>query len=137
MFSASEDHLRRLQGVWIDGMMHRTVWKDIVKQLNEEWQEFVFFVSTDFQFDWTSIQLPLQATVVLNANVAFLAIQSVDIEMNPYRSPAQILSYLSIIANIGSIIIGLFLKRQNRVDSSEDTESVVSQTLYYVFMRYS
>ncbi|KAF5315402.1 hypothetical protein D9619_007314 [Psilocybe cf. subviscida] len=107
MFSASEDHLRRLQGVWIDGMMHRTVWKDIVKQLNEEWQEFVFF-----------------ATVVLNANVAFLAIQSVDIEMNPYRSPAQILSYLSIIANIGSIIIGLFLKRQNRVDSSEDTESV-------------
>jgi len=70
-----------------------------------------------------------QATVLLNANVAFLAIQSVDQiseNNNPDRSPAQIASYLSIIASIGSIILGLLLIRQNRTKSRETADDVVS-----------
>ena len=54
--------------------------------------------------------------MILNANLAFLAIQSVDVNTNPYRSPAQISSYLSVTANIGSIVLGLFLMRQNRME---------------------
>ena len=65
---------------------------------------------------------------MLNANVAFLAIQSVDQiseNNNPDRSPAQIASYLSIIASIGSIILGLLLIRQNR-KSGGTADGVVS-----------
>ena len=67
--------------------------------------------------------------MLLNANVAFLAIQSVDQiseNNNPDRSPAQIASYLSIIASIGSIILGLLLIRQNRTKSGGTADDVVS-----------
>jgi len=63
---------------------------------------------------------------MLNANVAFLAIQSVDVDANPYRSPAQISSYLSVAANIGSIILGLLLMRQNRTKIRETADEAVS-----------
>jgi hypothetical protein len=61
-----------------------------------------------------------KATVMLNANLAFLAIQSVDVNTHPYRSPAQISSYLSVAANIGSILMGLLLMRHNRMESQTD-----------------
>jgi hypothetical protein len=57
---------------------------------------------------------------MLNANLAFLAIQSVDVNRNPYRSPAQISSYLSVTANIGSIVLGLLLMRHNRMETQTD-----------------
>ncbi|EEB99584.1 hypothetical protein MPER_00712 [Moniliophthora perniciosa FA553] len=63
--------------------------------------------------EWQSINL--LATVILNANVAFLAIQSVDENsVTPARSAAQITSYLSVIASLGSIVIGLLLTRKNK-----------------------
>ncbi|KAF8155641.1 hypothetical protein B0H34DRAFT_808691 [Crassisporium funariophilum] len=108
LFSAPDVHLRTLQKMWVDGLMHKSVWEQSMKKMNDEWQEFVLY-----------------ATVLLNANVAFLAIQSVDIDHNPYRSPAQISSYLSVIASIGSIILGLLLVRQNRTknrDTASDAE---------------
>jgi len=57
---------------------------------------------------------------MLNANLAFLAIQSVDVNTNPYRSPAQISSYLSVAANIGSILLGLLLMRHSRMETQTD-----------------
>lgn len=63
--------------------------------------------------------------MLLNANVAFLAIQSVDIDKNPYRSPIQIACYLSIVSSIGSIILGLLLMRQNRTRESGTADDVV------------
>jgi len=63
---------------------------------------------------------------MLNANVAFLAIQSVDSSEGPYRSPAQISSYMSVVASIGSIILGLLLIRQNRTKNRESVDDVVS-----------
>jgi hypothetical protein len=71
---------------------------------------------------------------MLNANVAFLAIQTVDVNNHPYRSPAQISSYLSIIANIGSIVLGLLLMRQNRTKSKETADEAVSYTPIYPFL---
>jgi len=55
----------------------------------------------------------VQGTILLNANVAFLAIQSVDVN-SPTHSSAQIASYSSTIASIGSIAIGLLLIRRVR-----------------------
>ena len=50
---------------------------------------------------------------MLTSNVGYLAIQSVDIDMNADRSAGQIASYLSVVANIGSIVLGLLLTLQN------------------------
>jgi len=61
---------------------------------------------------------------MLNANLAFLAIQSVDVNTNPYWSPAQISSYLSVTANTGSIVLGLLLMRHNRMENQ--VEEMVS-----------
>jgi len=63
--------------------------------------------------------------VLLNANVAFLAIPSVDPgERN--RSPTQLASYLSIVASIGSVVTGLLLLRQHRTKPQDAAEEVVS-----------
>ncbi|KAF4594318.1 hypothetical protein EYR40_009121 [Pleurotus pulmonarius] len=61
--------------------------------------------------------------MLLAANVSFLAIQSVDnIKNEPYRSPSQIASYLSTLASISSMIIGLLLVRQTRTKSSASAQ---------------
>ncbi|KAF9568673.1 hypothetical protein CPC08DRAFT_746116 [Agrocybe pediades] len=107
LFFAPEFHLRTLQNMWVDNIMHKSVWHESMKKMNDEWQEFVLF-----------------ATVMLNANVAFLAIQSVDTDTDPYRSPAQISSYMSVVASIGSIVLGLLLIRQNRTKNRESADDV-------------
>ncbi|KAG2134839.1 hypothetical protein DEU56DRAFT_738284, partial [Suillus clintonianus] len=53
----------------------------------------------------------LLATVLLNANVGFLAIDSVDVSG---RSPTQVASYMSLVASMGSMILGLLLVSHNR-----------------------
>jgi len=63
--------------------------------------------------------------VLLNANVAFLAIPSVDIG-DRARTPAQLASYLSIITSLGSIVTGLLLLRQHRTKPQDAAEEVVS-----------
>ncbi|KIK68527.1 hypothetical protein GYMLUDRAFT_35968 [Collybiopsis luxurians FD-317 M1] len=61
-----------------------------------------------------------QNTVFLNANISFLAIQSIDnSSANPSRSPAQIASYLSVIASFGSILVGLLLAQPHRARPRE------------------
>lgn len=67
-----------------------------------------------------------QNTVLLNANVAFLAIQSIDnFSSHPGRSPAQIASFLSIVASFGSIILGLVLARKHRAKSKDTATDAV------------
>jgi len=99
LFYAPDFHLVGLQTIYTDGLIRHRGWSEFITRLNGEWQEFTLY-----------------ATVVLNANVAFLAIQSVDQGGNatPHRSPTQISSYLSMLTSIGAIIIGLLLAKQNR-----------------------
>ena len=67
---------------------------------------------------------------MLNANLAFLAIQSVD---DNTRIPlAKIFSYFSVTANIGSIVSGLLLMRHNRMESQ--THEIVSRFRLYPFL---
>ncbi|KAL0064131.1 hypothetical protein AAF712_008991 [Marasmius tenuissimus] len=103
MFSAPDTHLRELGKIWVDRCIHKEVWNKFISNMNSEWQELILF-----------------GTVLLNANVAFLAIQSVDeATYNPHRSPAQVLSFLSVVSSIGSVIIGLMLARKNKVKHKE------------------
>lgn len=55
--------------------------------------------------------------MILNANVAFLAIQYVGTDSR--AGFPQILSYISTIASVGSIVVGLLLLRQIRKSSSQ------------------
>lgn len=69
--------------------------------------------------------------MLLNANVALLAIQSVDDGgSNGIRTPVQISSYLSIAMSIGSIILGLLLVRQNRTKGKESAPEAVSSVCF-------
>ncbi|KAL0574220.1 hypothetical protein V5O48_007740, partial [Marasmius crinis-equi] len=106
MFSAPDTHWRELNRIWVDCCIHKAAWNKLIGNMNAEWQELILF-----------------GTVLLNANVAFLAIQSVDeATAEPHRSPAQILSFLSVVSSIGSVIIGLMLTRKNKVNYKEGAE---------------
>ena len=59
--------------------------------------------------------------MLLNANVAFLAIPSVD-NGSGAINPAQVASYLSILTSVGSILLGLLLIRQHRVKSKDTAD---------------
>ncbi|KAL0573615.1 hypothetical protein V5O48_008345 [Marasmius crinis-equi] len=106
MFSAPDTHWRELNRIWVDRCIHKAAWNKLIGNMNAEWQELILF-----------------GTVLLNANVAFLAIQSVDeATAEPHRSPAQILSFLSVVSSIGSVIIGLMLTRKNKVNHKEGAQ---------------
>ncbi|TFK32675.1 hypothetical protein BDQ12DRAFT_739250 [Crucibulum laeve] len=68
---------------------------------------------------------PEKATVILNANVAFLAIPNVT-AANGHATPAQVISYASTFSSIGAVMIGLLLVRQNRTKGREDANEAVS-----------
>ncbi|KAK0237921.1 hypothetical protein EDD85DRAFT_1004952 [Armillaria nabsnona] len=100
---APDIYLDSLNKVWDDGLIIKTSWIVFTEKIKAEWQDLI-----------------LNSTVLLNVNVAFLAIQSVDdSSVKGGHSPAQISSYVSIIASIGSIILGLLLIRKNRWTAKE------------------
>ncbi|KIK68525.1 hypothetical protein GYMLUDRAFT_35963 [Collybiopsis luxurians FD-317 M1] len=108
LFSAPYLYFRLLRKLWVDSLVHEASWADFVTKMNDEWQQIIFL-----------------NTILLNANVAFLAIQSIDNSSNkPGRSPAQIASFLSIIASFGSIIVGLVLTRKHRAKAKETAQEV-------------
>ncbi|RXW15950.1 hypothetical protein EST38_g9903 [Candolleomyces aberdarensis] len=72
LFSAPDVHLRSLEKMWVDGLMLGQVWRVSIEKLSDEWEGFTLY-----------------ATVLLNANVAYLAIQSIDPDQRGYRSPVQ------------------------------------------------
>jgi hypothetical protein len=76
---------------------------------------------------------------MLTANVGFLAIPGVVLsnlsgtnisaasQVVIFTSPSQIASSLSVLASIGSIMIGLLLVRHNRTKQKEDPAGAVSE----------
>ncbi|KAF9553270.1 hypothetical protein CPC08DRAFT_713906 [Agrocybe pediades] len=118
LFYAPDFHLRTLQSMSVDGVTRRFKFQDFVQRLNGEWEQIILF-----------------GTVVLNANVAFLAIQSVDNNNSgdPHRLPAQVMSYLSIVASVGSILLGLLLGREFKIKASESDDEI--HTKYFLLGR--
>ncbi|KAF7361071.1 hypothetical protein MSAN_01138000 [Mycena sanguinolenta] len=113
LFYAPHAQLLGVRSVNIDGLIRHSWWAPFVEGLISQWQESI-----------------INAAVVLNANVAFLSIQSVDQGGNiaSTRSPAQIASYVSTLTSIASIIIGLLLTSRHRNrdrDSAADAATFV------------
>ena len=121
-------HLRGLEKIWIDGIITFIPWSSFIGKLQGEWQEFVLYVRTSFFLPRPQPlnvdSCLLQATVLLNANVALLAIPTV-VDGDGNVTSAQIASYLSVVASIGCILVGLLLIRQHRVKSKDTAEEAV------------
>ncbi|KAJ7497344.1 hypothetical protein FB451DRAFT_1211066 [Mycena latifolia] len=96
LFYAPNDHLRNLGKIWVDKIAAKQEWIKLISKSTSEWAEHTAF-----------------ATILLNANVAFLDIPSVE-SMGTSQSLSQIFSYISIVLVIGSAILGLLLVRQHR-----------------------
>ena len=61
--------------------------------------------------------------MLLNANVGFLAINSVD---KGGRSIIQLASYMSLVTSLGSIILGLVLVSRGRISGGNTATGAVS-----------
>ncbi|KAH8113921.1 hypothetical protein DFH11DRAFT_1544659 [Phellopilus nigrolimitatus] len=110
LFYAPETHLYGLERLWLDRVIKKRHWLSFQAKLERDWEGFVLY-----------------STVLLNANVAFLSIPSVLSDNNGplWVSPAAIASQVSIIASLGSIIVGLLLVRQLRISAKESVDDAV------------
>jgi hypothetical protein len=69
---------------------------------------------------------------LLNANVAFLSIPSVDSGFNVLsRTPAQLASYFSIVTSVGAVVLGLLLSRQTHTKRRDSPREAVSIFLLF------
>ncbi|KAK0432245.1 hypothetical protein EV421DRAFT_1849758 [Armillaria borealis] len=106
LFFAPDTHFIALHELFFNGVA-KADWSAFIRKLSTEWQDFV-----------------INATVLLNANIAFLAIQSIDdSSVDKGRSPAQIASYVSTVVSVGSISLGLLLLQKNRYKNRVYTTS--------------
>jgi len=85
-----------MHGVWVDGAVQHDAWMTFITGLQREWQGLVLY-----------------ATLLLNANVAFLVVPALSLKDTPART-AQAASQVSLATSLGSIAIGLLLARQHR-----------------------
>lgn len=117
LFSAPEAYLREISKKWVDEIINERDWRNFISGLLKEWE-----------------QLIISSTVVLSVNVGFLAIPGVVIsnlssnitgmdQVVIFASPAQIASCMSMVASIGSIVIGLLLIRRASPQQSANPES--------------
>jgi hypothetical protein len=113
LFYAPDVHSAMLEQVWVDEMINQVPWRAYVVKLNEEWREFVLLgtvLRTHIRF-YTSYRLIDCNFSTVSANGALLAVPDVDNVPTVNRNAVQILSYASITASIGSVVIGLLLIR--------------------------
>ncbi|EGO03998.1 hypothetical protein SERLA73DRAFT_158399 [Serpula lacrymans var. lacrymans S7.3] len=112
LFGAPKVHVEALHKLYVDGIACTFTWKRFMENLNSEVQDF-----------------NLLASVLLNANVGFLAIQSVDNGSGANdnaRSLTQIASYLSLVASVGSIVLGLVLVRHTRTKKNDSADKTAN-----------
>jgi hypothetical protein len=48
LFSAPDFHLKTLQSMYVDGIMHRSVWEKFMDKMNDEWEEYVLLVTNGY-----------------------------------------------------------------------------------------
>lgn len=96
LFCAPDTHLRGMRDVWVDGAVQHEAWMTFVAGVQREWEGLVLY-----------------ATLLLNANVAFLVVPALALNNAPART-AQAASQVSLATSLGSIVIGLLLARKHR-----------------------
>ncbi|KAG6907776.1 hypothetical protein DXG01_007383 [Tephrocybe rancida] len=121
LFAAPNVHLKILDELWVDELTLKARWTAFFIKLNSQWGEHL-----------------VHASILLNANVAFLAIPSNDPSNNSprlltARTAAQIASYISVVTSFASMMLALLLVRQHKA-KERGTEDVKHN---YLMKHYS
>ncbi|KZV64936.1 hypothetical protein PENSPDRAFT_756880 [Peniophora sp. CONT] len=122
LFLAPSSVIVGLCNVIVDDLVLEYAWREYFKRMLEDWDRLI-----------------LQGTVVLTANVSFLAIPDVmhfpeqpsgtggdsliQTWIRPQFAWSASLSYVSTLLALGSIIAGLFLSRYNRTQIEHSTDA--------------
>ncbi|KAK0493881.1 hypothetical protein EDD18DRAFT_1356369 [Armillaria luteobubalina] len=106
LFAAPSAHLREIESMLSDGLLSQVAWREFVDRLCKDW-----------------LHLTLYSTVLINVDVAFLSIQSVDGGLS--SSPLKIVIYLSVLSSLGSIFFALLLLRRTHTKSNIGIEEAV------------
>jgi hypothetical protein len=101
--------IQELHRVFVDEVVSSARWNALTSKLKGQLQDS-----------------NLLATVLLNANVGFLAINSVD---SGGRSAIQMASYISLATSLGSIILGMFLVWHERTSGDNTAMEAASFAL--------
>ncbi|OAX36833.1 hypothetical protein K503DRAFT_867288 [Rhizopogon vinicolor AM-OR11-026] len=95
LFNSPNLHRESLNKVWVDKTVVKPRWNKFMDQLNSEWNSFTVF-----------------STVMLAADVSFLAVPGVDDPTTAIKSPTTIVIYMSTLCAMGSLVISLVLAGQ-------------------------
>jgi len=95
LFNSPKLHLESLRKVWVDETVVKPRWNKFMDQLNSEWNSFTVF-----------------STVMLAADVSFLAVPGIDDATTPVKSATTIVIYMSTLCALGSLVISLILAGQ-------------------------
>ncbi|KAH8831172.1 hypothetical protein DL96DRAFT_1586724 [Flagelloscypha sp. PMI_526] len=113
LFTGPSIYMEKIEDIWCDDKIYIQSWKEGIEKLTAEWNDIIVL-----------------GTVLLAVNVSFLSIDS--IEPSPKlqhdgagRSIAQVLSYTSTIITMGSIVIGLLLKRLHHARAGETSIAAI------------
>lgn len=106
MFGAPKSHMQELRRVWVDRSINSPRWKNFNTRLSSEWSGITMY-----------------STVMVAVDVSFLAVPSVSIQNS--GSVTIISTYLSIFCIVGSLVVSLFLTRQNRLYGQESADTAV------------
>ncbi|KAJ7896852.1 hypothetical protein B0H13DRAFT_2275959 [Mycena leptocephala] len=102
LLNAPIGHLRALRLMYMDELISFESWNKFQNKLHSEWNDLVLY-----------------ATLILNANVGFLALPQPSESTIAGTSAPQLASYMSIFFGLGSILLGLLLSRQYRVEQQD------------------
>ncbi|KAG6827404.1 hypothetical protein H0H92_011932 [Tricholoma furcatifolium] len=116
LFTAPRAHLQGLNDLWIDGVTIKPRWINFFTRINDQWRAHV-----------------VHASILLNANISFLAIPSNDPSNNSSilfatRRASQVVSYVSVVASFASMMLALILVHEHKVKERdhENVEKFVS-----------
>ncbi|OJA15332.1 hypothetical protein AZE42_03341 [Rhizopogon vesiculosus] len=106
LFGAPESHMSELRRVWVDRSINSPRWKNFNNKLSSEWSGITMY-----------------STVMIAVDVSFLAVPSVSNQDS--QSVTTISTYISVFCIVGSLVVSLFLTRQNRQYGQESADKAV------------
>ncbi|KAK7691174.1 hypothetical protein QCA50_006277 [Cerrena zonata] len=101
-------YLAELERIWVDQTVNYHHWNKFFAEISQDWKDAI-----------------TPATVLLTANVGFLAIQSIDQD----RPLGQVASYISTLFSSASYIVCQVLARQHRIMMERSDSSSVAAYL--------
>ena len=108
-------YFSELNKVYADQTVHYHSWRKFISVLKNDWEISLTPVCLVSRTSENKAHSIIQATVLLSANVGFLAIQSIDNSPDsPQRSAAQIASYISSLFGLANMAVVQILLRRHR-----------------------